>query len=594
MAKLSLIVDSVQAEQALQNFARTTDAVTVATGRVGSGLATLTRQLTTLAVVYKALDFARESVRAADAMERQERIFRAAFGGMSRDAATWARTMSDAMGVSRERIMEAGSGFKILLDNMGLAGERSTDLAMRLTEVGSKLDQVYGLPAGEAARAIEGGLAGMGQQLRQLGIIVDDVAVRDYALRQGWITDIEKLSRLGETQARVNLIMEQASRITRDALPGTRNYTEAVERYNKAFSDLKVTIGTDLLPVAIDFMRGLETIIKGIERGVSAAERAVKDTTKAVGDAVKAGGAPPLGMMGSLRTGGLGINWGQPERSLLGEGYATEDELRRWGAMWQDASRMNAQLRAQAKAMAAPTPEGIVDTTAAKHVLEQLKLEQSLLRMTNVERETTLKLQDAAITKSHEMAAAIEHEVAALERVREWRQMANEIGDSFGQALESIAMGALHADQMMRMLAMDIGRAVLRQTVIRPITEAISSGIMGLMRPSYLDFTGYAHGGGLIGYDPLPQRAVDPLLFLGAPRLHGGLFPGEYPAVLQHGETVLPAGTRPNVTVNITNNSPMPVTASMQDIQVDLRRMVLNVVLEDQQTNGPLTRGFRR
>lgn len=58
--------------------------------------------------------------------------------------------------------------------------------------------------------------------------------------------------------------------------------------------------------------------------------------------------------------------------------------------------------------------------------------------------------------------------------------------------------------------------------------------------------TGLFHSGGVVGYSNVPTRSVSPLLFANAPRLHDGLMPGEYPAILQQGETVLPTGMNIN------------------------------------------------
>jgi hypothetical protein len=51
-----------------------------------------------------------------------------------------------------------------------------------------------------------------------------------------------------------------------------------------------------------------------------------------------------------------------------------------------------------------------------------------------------------------------------------------------------------------------------------------------------------AHAGGLVGYDAFPRRSVAAGLFAGAPRLHGGLRSGEFPAILERGEQVVPRG----------------------------------------------------
>lgn len=48
------------------------------------------------------------------------------------------------------------------------------------------------------------------------------------------------------------------------------------------------------------------------------------------------------------------------------------------------------------------------------------------------------------------------------------------------------------------------------------------------------------HDGGVVGKTNAPARSVSPSAFAAAPRLHNGLMPDEFPAILQRGETVLP------------------------------------------------------
>jgi hypothetical protein len=89
------------------------------------------------------------------------------------------------------------------------------------------------------------------------------------------------------------------------------------------------------------------------------------------------------------------------------------------------------------------------------------------------------------------------------------------------------------------------------------------------------------------------------MLFLGAPRLHNGLGPDEYPAILQYGERVQSrsevAASRsgPNVSVNITNNSQAQVEAVPADVQFDGQRLLVGMILKDRRNNGPMSRGKR-
>jgi hypothetical protein len=71
------------------------------------------------------------------------------------------------------------------------------------------------------------------------------------------------------------------------------------------------------------------------------------------------------------------------------------------------------------------------------------------------------------------------------------------------------------------------------------------------------------HSGGIVGYDPpTAMRAVNDNMFFGAPRLHKGLMPDEFPAILQRGEGVFTKGQMaamngggPQVTVNLIEDS---------------------------------------
>lgn len=107
-----------------------------------------------------------------------------------------------------------------------------------------------------------------------------------------------------------------------------------------------------------------------------------------------------------------------------------------------------------------------------------------------------------------------------------------------------------------------------------------------------------AHSGGVIGSSALPTRFIHPAYFDNAPRYHGGgiagLRPDEVPAILQKGETVLPRGGAPTTKIEIINRTSERVRAreggSRQEGGVDIKTIVIEPILEDLATNGPVAR----
>lgn len=76
------------------------------------------------------------------------------------------------------------------------------------------------------------------------------------------------------------------------------------------------------------------------------------------------------------------------------------------------------------------------------------------------------------------------------------------------------------------------------------------------------------HAGGYVGSTPTPRRWLPSNIFFSAPRLHDGIGPDEYPAILQRGERVIPSGgggRGSTVNVYVTNNSNAQVTTQSSE-----------------------------
>jgi len=99
------------------------------------------------------------------------------------------------------------------------------------------------------------------------------------------------------------------------------------------------------------------------------------------------------------------------------------------------------------------------------------------------------------------------------------------------------------------------------------------------------------HTGGIIGQSSSPGRKFPASLLAVAPRLHDGLAPDEFPAILQKGEKVIPKNqvNQPmNVTVNVINKTSNEVTATVSQPRFDGKQYIIDTVLSDIKRGGPL------
>lgn len=117
---------------------------------------------------------------------------------------------------------------------------------------------------------------------------------------------------------------------------------------------------------------------------------------------------------------------------------------------------------------------------------------------------------------------------------------------SISTALTDIATGAKKGKEALLDMVGSFARAmldVLNRRLAEALLDQFSGALKGANGGGFLSsignfLAGLFHEGGKVGYGVGTQRAVSPLLFALAPRFHDGLLPGEFPAILERGETV--------------------------------------------------------
>ena len=268
--------------------------------------------------------------------------------------------------------------------------------------------------------------------------------------------------------------------------------------------------------------------------------------------------------------------------------------------------RYTARLEQQQKLAQAAKEVGQAGAEAAKeaaqHARDEARAREEALRTLEGLRDTYLQVADQQIAlilrrRDREMAALADlrlseeelaeariliaataaQEIAAInagaaaESQREW--------EDFGRGVVSVfTSAALSADtfgEAVRRGLLQLAAAQAQRLWFDPLSDKLGDKLGGLLRSAVSGgslfggggggaaassavgssgltggsfSTGFLHGGGRVGIDPVPTRFMPAALFAFAPRLHDGLAWDEYPAILQRGERVIPRSaptTRP-------------------------------------------------
>lgn len=170
---------------------------------------------------------------------------------------------------------------------------------------------------------------------------------------------------------------------------------------------------------------------------------------------------------------------------------------------------------------------------------------------------------------------------------------------SFSNAITRMIMDGESFSDAMTAITREIARAFIQmaaEIVVRSVFAQFLGGALGMGigagmgAPTSATPTPAPTPSGISG----PHVFHNGMSAAWVPRLHNGLRKDEFPAILQTGETVLKRGdsradSDANVTVNVINQSSQNVTARQTTPRQQGKEMVIDVILEDAGSFGPLS-----
>jgi hypothetical protein len=134
--------------------------------------------------------------------------------------------------------------------------------------------------------------------------------------------------------------------------------------------------------------------------------------------------------------------------------------------------------------------------------------------------------------------------------VAQWDEMRSVASGVFSSIASDIRSGA-SAGEILLHVVNRIADSLIRagasgfESLLFGARGGAPAGLFGVAAPNLFSVpasVGLYHQGGDVGAHPPMRRTVPASLFVGAPRLHTGLRSGEFPAILEEGEQVIPRG----------------------------------------------------
>jgi hypothetical protein len=190
---------------------------------------------------------------ASDLAETKNKVS-VVFGSMSDDVMKWSANSDRALGLSQQKALDAVGTFGAMGDSAGLSADQNLKWSKSLVHLSSDWSSFYNLNPVDSLNAIQSAVAGQYEPLRRMGIVINQAALEEKALKMGLMEEGGVLSDAARYQALYALMVEKSSAAQGDFARTADGAANQARIVRAQFENAAATIGQQLLPYATQLL----------------------------------------------------------------------------------------------------------------------------------------------------------------------------------------------------------------------------------------------------------------------------------------------------------------------------------------------------
>lgn len=193
----------------------------------------------------------KEAMLMANDVVESEQLFEISLGKMADKATAWSDEVSGKLGLNPYEIRKNTGVMNVMLESMGMTSDEAYKMSTDLTMLAEDMGSFYNIDPSEAFNKLQSGMTGMGMPLKQLGILVDEETIKQYAMANGISKTGKEMTQQQKVMARYGTIMEQTRKAQGDLARTLDSPTNQLRILNNQFDQAKIALGQALQPALI-------------------------------------------------------------------------------------------------------------------------------------------------------------------------------------------------------------------------------------------------------------------------------------------------------------------------------------------------------
>lgn len=235
-----------------------------ATKSIGSLKSSLKGIIGTLGLVFslKALiNFGQQAVDVASDLTEVDNVVQKAFGNMRGEMDALADSSIKNLGISRLEAYQTGSTFMAMGKSMLTSSQDAKDMALNLTKLSANMASFFNTSNKYAAIALKSIYTGETETLKQYGVVMTEVNLKQFALAQGITKSYNEMSQSEKVMLRYQYVMQQLGYIGDDFIDTQDSWANQTRVLKEQWKEFLGVLGTGIITVLTPLVKALNMIM---------------------------------------------------------------------------------------------------------------------------------------------------------------------------------------------------------------------------------------------------------------------------------------------------------------------------------------------
>lgn len=230
-------------------------------GSLGSAAKKLGGLIAAAFSVKVLVDFGKEAIQLGSDLQEVQNVVDVTFTTMNQQVNEFAKNAAMTAGLSETMAKRYTGTFGAMAKSFGFSEAEAYNMSTALTQLSGDVASFYNLSQDAAYTKLKSVFTGETESLKDLGVVMTQTALDDFALRKGLGKTTSQMSEQEKVALRYQFVVEQLSGASGDFVRTQDSWANQTKILNLQFEQLKATLGQGLINVLTPVLKTLNTLI---------------------------------------------------------------------------------------------------------------------------------------------------------------------------------------------------------------------------------------------------------------------------------------------------------------------------------------------